>query len=93
VTEERPDSLETAEKQDYARLKAAYNIACSNIVEINENRAKLTECLGTALTLVENLLSEMRIANVVPSSQVVFSKANLDRAMLKLLGKMDASKE
>jgi hypothetical protein len=91
MSENPPTGIELDTAQDYERLKRAYNIACSNIAEINDHREKLTETLGRALTLVEHLLSEMRVAGVTPSSQAVFTKAGLDQSMRKLLRKEQES--
>jgi hypothetical protein len=75
------------QSQDLTRLRRAYQIACMNLTELGDQRGKLTDALNTALFLLDQLLTEMRLANVAPSSGVIITKAELDHAMRKLLGR------
>lgn len=54
--------------------------------ELASQRARLTAALTHALFLIDQLLTEMRLANVTPSAQIIFSKAEFDRQMRILLG-------
>lgn len=73
-------------REEAARWKRAHVIACSNITELNDQRALLTEALNNATILLDQLLTEMRLKDVTPSPGVIVVKAEFDRAMRKLLG-------
>ena len=82
------DPKESVEQsQDLVRIKRAYNIACMNLVELNDQRQKLTNALDGAMALINQLLMEMRNKGVVPSPQIISFKAGFDKGMRELLGK------
>lgn len=72
---------------EHDRLQTAYKVACFNVTELTDQRTKLTDALNTALFLLDQLLTEMRLANVTPSAGIIVSRADLDRAMRKLFGR------
>jgi hypothetical protein len=74
-------------REERDRVQAGYNIAVRSLAEINLQRQQLTEALNTATLLLDQLLTEMRLANVTPSAKIIVTKANYDRAMRKLLGR------
>jgi hypothetical protein len=74
-------------REERDRLQAGYNIACRNLLEMNERNGTLTDALNTATLLLDELITEMRLANVTPSAKIIVTKANFDRAMRKLLGR------
>jgi hypothetical protein len=45
----------------------------------------LTDALTTVMYLLDQLLTEMRLANVAPSPGIIVAKADFDRAMRRLL--------
>lgn len=57
------------------------------ILQLRSERAVLLGVLTQALILSDQLMTEMRLANVTPSGPVVFSKAEFDRQMRILLGR------
>ena len=75
------------QSQDVVRLQRAYQIACMNLTELGTQRTMLVDALNTATILLDQLLTEMRLANVAPSSGVIITKAEFDAAMRKLLGR------
>ena len=79
------------ESQDLVRLRRAYQIACVNIVELGDQRQMLVNVLGDALHLMDQLLTEMRLANVAPSAGVIITKAEFDQTMRKLLSRDQSS--
>lgn len=81
------ENLPVEEDPDIARLRRAYHMAVTNLTELTDQRTMLTDALNTALFLLDQLLTEMRLANVAPSAGVIISKADLDRAIRKLLGR------
>jgi septal ring factor EnvC (AmiA/AmiB activator) len=79
-------------EEDTKRLTRSYNIACYNIAELSEQKTELNsqkkmlgEALNTATLLLDEMLTEMRLANVTPSAKMIYSKAQFDQAMKKLL--------
>jgi Tfp pilus assembly protein PilO len=70
---------------EIARVRKSFQIACINVVALTDQRTALTAALDRATLLLDQLLTEMRLANVTPSSGVIFHKAGLDQAMHKLL--------
>lgn len=72
-------------QDEVERWKQAHTIACENIAQLNDQRASLMEVLTHGLLLLDQLLTEMRLANVTPSSPIIVSKAEFDKAMRKLL--------
>jgi hypothetical protein len=81
------ENLPIEQDPDIVRLRRAYQIACMNLTELGDQRQRLTDALNTALFLLDQLLTEMRLADVAPSSGVIITKAELDRAIRKLLGR------
>lgn len=79
-----PEPVE--QSQDLVRLRRAYQIACLNITELGDQRQMLVNVLSEALHLMDQLLTEMRLANVAPSAGVIVTKASFDQTMRKLLG-------
>ena len=74
------------QSQDLVRIKQAYQIACMNITELNDQRQKLTNALDGAMQLINQLLMEMRNNGLVPSPQIIAFKAGFDKGMRELLG-------
>lgn len=72
-------------EEDAKRLTRAYNIACYNVAELSEQKGMLGDALQTATLLLDEIMTEMRLANVTPSAKMIYSKANFDQAMKKLL--------
>lgn len=85
------DDLPIEQDPDVARLRRAYQIACLNITELNDQRAALTDALTTVMYLLDQLLTEMRLANVAPSAGIIIAKADFDRAMRKVLDRDQAN--
>ena len=75
------------DSQDITRLKRAYQMACFNLSELNDQRTKLTNALDGAMQLINQLLMEMRNKGVEPSPQIIAFKAGFDHGMRKLLGR------
>lgn len=75
------------QSDDLVRVKRAYTIACLNLADLNDHSQRLTAALDGALMLIDNLLKEMRSANVRPSPAIVSFKAGFDQGMRELLGK------
>ena len=73
------------EEEEITRLKKSFQTACANIAALNDQRQALTAALDTATLLLDQLLTEMRLANVTPSQGIIFTKAAYDQAMQKLL--------
>jgi hypothetical protein len=89
VTEDTPEDVPEdvqALIDKITRLDRAYKIACYNITELTDQRNMLGEALSTATLLLDEALTTMRVANVTPSAQMIYTKANFDQAMKKLLG-------
>lgn len=57
--------------------------------ELRRQHKQFTRMLATAIALIDQLMTEMRLANVVPSAGVIFTKAEFDRQMRILLGRQD----
>ena len=76
---------------DITRLRRAYMIACVNIADLTDHRTMLTEVLVTATILLDQLLTELRMANVTPSPGVIVTKAEFDKTMRRLLGRDDST--
>lgn len=74
------------QSSDLARIKRAYQIACMNITELNDQRQKLVNALDGAMLLLNQLLMEMRTKGVEPSPQIIAFKAGFDQGMRELLG-------
>lgn len=72
-------------EQDAKRVTRAYGIACYNITELNDQKNLIGAALNTATLLLDQVLTEMRLANVTPSAKMIYSKANFDQAMKKLI--------
>jgi len=75
--------------QDLTRIKRAYQIACLNLADLNDQRSKLANALDGALMLIDRLLAEMREQGVTPSPQIIAFKAGFDQGMRKLLGQRE----
>lgn len=73
-------------EEDAKRITRAYGIACYNITELNDQKNLIGAALNTATLLLDEALTEMRLANVTPSAKMIYSKANFDQAMKKLIG-------
>jgi hypothetical protein len=71
------------------RLRIAYRVACENIVELNEQRETLKNALGSALNLIDQLLTNVRLAGGIPSQSLILAKGKLDIAMKKLFRETD----
>jgi hypothetical protein len=71
------------------RARIAYRIACENIVELNEQREALKSALGSALNLIDQLLTDLRLAGGTPSKNLILAKGKLDIAMKKLIPDLD----
>lgn len=56
------------------------------ILLLRSQRAQVMGILVHGMMLLDQLLTEMRLANVTPSAQVIFSKAEFDRQIRMLLG-------
>jgi hypothetical protein len=86
--DDSPRDVELSQN-DPARLRVALHIATQNLIRITrerqEERKVLVAALETALILLDQLLTEMRIAGVTPSAGVVVTKAKFDAAMRKIL--------
>jgi hypothetical protein len=74
------------QSQDIARIKKAYQIACMNLADLNDQRQKLTNALDGAMALINQLLMEMRNKGFEPSPQIIAFKAGFDKGMRELLG-------
>lgn len=72
-------------EQDAQRLTRAHGIACYNITELNDQKNMIGAALNAATLLLNEALTEMRLANVTPSAKMIYSKANFDQAMKKLI--------
>ena len=68
------------------RITRAYRIACYNITELTDQKNMLGDALNTATLLLDEALTTMRVANVTPSAKMIYTKANFDQAMKKMLG-------
>lgn len=55
--------------------------------ELRRQHAQFVGLLTHALLLLDQLTTEMRLANVTPSAQIIYSKAEFDRQMRILLGR------
>ena len=71
------------------RARIAYRIACENIVELNEQRERLKAALGSALNLIDQLLTDLRLLGGIPSQNLILAKGKLDVAMKKLFKETD----
>ena len=77
--------LITEHREEASRWKRAHDIACQNIADLHTHNSKITDAIAQALLLIDQLLTEMRLANVTPSAGVIFTKAEFDRRMKVLL--------
>lgn len=57
------------------------------ILQLRSERAILLGVLTHGIMLLDQLMTEMRLANVTPSAGIIFSKAEFDRQMRILLEK------
>ncbi len=73
-------------KAELERVTRARDIACFNIVELNDKFAKATAALGSALQLVEYMVNEMLAAGHRPSVACEMAKKDLTEKVRKLLG-------
>lgn len=80
------ENLPVEQDPDITRLRRAYQTACLNITELTDQRQALVDALATSMYLLDQLLTEMRLANVTPSAAVIITKADFDRAIRRLLG-------
>jgi hypothetical protein len=87
MTDDNPATGPVEDSQDLVRLRRAYQIACMNLTELNDQRQKLVNALDGAMQLVNQLLMEMRNNGVVPSPQIISFKAGFDKGMRELLGR------
>jgi|SRR5215472_2348085 len=86
--EDRKVTLEAAVislRQDLDGAIRARDIACFNIVELNDHKALLTAALGDATTMIDHLLGELRYHNVVPRPALMLAHKQFQRKMIKLL--------
>lgn len=82
-----PNGDDIAELRDEVdRWKRAHQIACANIAELSSQRAQVVAALTQAILLLDQLMTEMRLANLAPSAGLIFTKAEFDRKMKTLLG-------
>jgi uncharacterized protein YydD (DUF2326 family) len=66
------------------RVTRARDVACFNIADLTNQRAKLMEILGSGLQLIEYLLGEMRAGGVVPSVACQLAHKTWDDKMHRL---------
>lgn len=71
------------------RVEQAFKIACQNIVVLNEQREAFKGALNTAMIVIDQLLTDLRLAHGVPSKELIHAKLNLDVAMQKLFKETD----
>jgi len=71
---------------EVARLQTSLRIACENIAQLSDQRTQLSEALNTATLLIDQLLTDLRLAGGSPSQGLLIAKANFDVTMQRLLG-------
>jgi hypothetical protein len=69
-----------------ARLQASLTIAGQNIVTLNEQCAALKATLHSTMLLIDNLITDLRVAGGTPSPGLLIAKQRFDATMKKLLG-------
>jgi hypothetical protein len=67
------------------RVQRAYKIACQNIVLLNEQRCELADALSSAMNVIDQLLTDLRLSGGTPSHGLIMAKGKLDVTMRKLL--------
>ena len=65
---------------DLAQLETA-------IIVLRDQLVSTMKTLEQAVLLIDQLMTEMRLANVTPSAGIIFTKASFDQKMRLLLAK------
>lgn len=86
--EVRIELIET-QRAELERVRNAYRVACENIVALNEQRELFKAALGSALNLIDQLLTDLRLLGGTPSKNLILAKGKLDVAMQKLFRETD----
>jgi sensor domain CHASE-containing protein len=68
------------------RREVAAKLLGQQLAQRIEERTQLIAGLNTALLLIEQLVTDMRYAGVMPTATTMIAKGNLDANMKKLLG-------